>query len=293
MMPRTARRLPILGSILALLSACAGRTAHNGNLQPLPGSAPGTIAGTARVFAKPDDVHVPDFAHKPYEPFSRADAVAIASREWRLFGQKVDDDPPGTRPEPLPDDKPERMPGLWQRVGEYWFEGLDAQAKESHWTGKHDEWGLVFPADQDGSFAWSAAFISYVMRIAGAGDRFPYSSIHADYINMARVGGNWAVTAQPPMSVAPVVGDLICTSRALKHPVRFEDLPTPDTFPGHCDIVVDVQPGQLTVIGGNVDDAVTMKHVPIGPDGLLTNAAGAPYDSRYNWFVVLRVLYDR
>ena len=34
--------------------------------------------------------------------------------------------------------------------------------------------GNEFPP-QDGDYAWSAAFVSYVMRIAGAGPRFPYS----------------------------------------------------------------------------------------------------------------------
>ncbi|HEY6335836.1 MAG TPA: DUF2272 domain-containing protein, partial [Alphaproteobacteria bacterium] len=35
--------------------------------------------------------HAPDFAEKPFEPFNRADTVAIAMREWRLFGAPVDD----------------------------------------------------------------------------------------------------------------------------------------------------------------------------------------------------------
>jgi len=69
-------------------------------------------------------------------------------------------------------------------------------------------------------------------------------------------------------------------------------LPAPP-FPSHCDIVVSDAPGTLTVIGGNVDDAVTAKHVPVGPDGMLGAARGAPIDSRYAWFVVLEVLYDR
>lgn len=296
MRPTKFFAISLLALPLALsLAGCAHRAAapNASSRQPLPGSAPGTVSGTARVFSTPNEVHVPDFARKPYEPFSRAAVVAIALREWRLFGQLVNDDPPGSRPEPLPDFKPERMPGLWQRVGEYWFEGLDANAKESQWTGKHDEWGTEFPAGQDGGFAWSAAFVSYVMRIAGAGDRFPYSSIHADYINMARYGGRWVVEAQPTNVYAPQLGDLICTSRALKTPVRFEDLPTPDTFPSHCDIVVATQPGQISVIGGNVDDAVTMKHVPTGPDGKISDPSGKPYDPRYPWFVVLRVLYDR
>ncbi len=43
--------------------------------------------------------HSPPFARMPYEPFSRADAVAIAEQEWRLFGQRVYDDPPRTNSE--------------------------------------------------------------------------------------------------------------------------------------------------------------------------------------------------
>src|SRR5690348_16789976 len=86
----------------------------------------------------PSDAHVPDFARKPFEPFSRTDAVAIAIREWRLWGQPVDDDPPGTRPPLPPELKPEREPGLWERVGEYWWLSQDANRNESAWTGKHD-----------------------------------------------------------------------------------------------------------------------------------------------------------
>ena len=48
----------------------------------------------------------------------------------------------------------------------------------------------------------------------------------------------------------------------------------------------------LSVVGGNVDDAVTVKHVPVTPDGHLAPPGGPPLDGRYPWFVVLRVLYD-
>ena len=54
------------------------------------------------------DAHVPPFARKPYEPFSRTDAIAIATDEWRLFGSRVDDFAPGSLPPPLPSQKPER-----------------------------------------------------------------------------------------------------------------------------------------------------------------------------------------
>jgi hypothetical protein len=240
---------------------------------------------------------VPAFARLPYEPFSRADAVAIALREWRLFGQPVDDDPPDTRPTPLPDEKPERMPGLWQRVGEYWWTGQNADQPEGAWTGMHDENGAVFPADRDGYYAWSAAFISYVMRIAGATHRFPYSPAHATYINIARQMAlnettDWVVVAEPPDVYAPQPGDLICAGRGKAERLRFKDLPTRHAFPAHCDIAVAVG-DTLSVIGGNVDDAVTMKHVPVTADGHLAGPGGVPLDTRYHWFVVLRVLYDR
>jgi hypothetical protein len=45
------------------------------------------------------------------------------------------------------------------------------------------------------------------------------------------------------------------------------------------------------VIGGNVDDAVTMKHVPTTTDGMLAGPDGTVVDPRYGWFVVIRVLY--
>src|SRR5215467_6958261 len=115
------------------------------------------------------DAHIPPFARWPYQAFSREAAVQIALREWRAFGQPIVF--PNTE---LPEDE-EREEGLWQRVGEYWWLGLDPRWREQNWTGIHDENGIVFPEREDGNYAWSAAFISYVMRIAGAGSRFPYS----------------------------------------------------------------------------------------------------------------------
>ena len=56
------------------------------------------------------------------------------------------------------------------------------------------------------------------------------------------------------------------------------------------DIVVDASvPGRISVVGGNVDDAVTLKHVPIAPDGRLATPDGQIIDPRYRWMVVLRL----
>jgi hypothetical protein len=243
----------------------------------------------------PPDAHVPSFARIPYEPISRDAVVAIALREWRLFGSQVDDDPPGTYRPVSPEDKPERQQGLWQRVGEYWWLAMNAGAPEAAWTGKHDANGIVFPASEDGRYAWSAAFVSYVIRIAGAGARFPYSASHSDYIDIAKqmalgqVTG-WLISAERPDAYAPLPGDLICIGRGSARDLSFDDLPA-GHFPGHCDIVVDnAAPGQVSVVGGNVDDAVTLKHVPVTADGRLVMPDGQILDPRYKWMVVLRLL---
>ena len=52
-------------------------------------------------------------------------------------------------------------------------------------------------------------------------------------------------------------------------------------------------PGQISVVGGNVDDAVTLKHVPVTPDGRLATPDGQVIDPRYKWMVVLRAAVRR
>ena len=281
------RGLLVAAMAAALLAGCAATPPEPEAASSGP-APPVTMAASARL---------PDYLRLRYEPFTREDAVAIALREWRAFGQLVDDDPPDTRPPLPPELKPERMPGQWQRVAEYWWLGQNANRPEAAWTGKHDGQGTEFDARRDGDFAWSAAFISYVMRTAGAGDRFPYFASHYAYINAAarqalgREQG-WVVTARRPGEYPPALGDIICTGRERSRHMRFDRLPA-GAFAAHCDIVVARAPDQISVVGGNVDDAVTMKHIPVSADGRLTGPDGTLLDTRYDWFVVLQVLYTR
>jgi Uncharacterized protein conserved in bacteria (DUF2272) len=258
--------------VVMFLAGCA--------VAPPPGPARPTVTGVA-----PTTAHIPPFARWPYEPFSREAAVQIALGEWRAFRQPV------VFPNvPLPEDE-EREAGLWQRVGLYWWLGLDPSWPQSGWTGIHDQNGQVFPDTRDGFYAWSAAFMAYVMRLAGAGTGFPYSENHADYIDAAaehRPGV--PLEAERVEAYAPQIGDLICLWRGRR--VTFDQLPA-GRFPGHCDIVVAIKPGQLDVIGGNVDNAVAMKYVPIAADGRLAGSDGVVLDPYYHWFVVLKVLYQR
>ena len=234
--------------------------------------------------------HIPPFARRPVEPFSRAAVVAIALREWRLFGQYIIDYSGGPA-----DEKPERAQGLWQRVGEYWWLGLNRDAPEAGWTGRHDADGNVFPPEQDGDFAWSAAFVSYVFRIAGAGSAFPYAADHAVYIDAAKrmtlgLDRGWLLIAERPESYAPVSGDLICHGRNWAAPMRYDDLPAGKLFPAHCDIVVDTsRTGTIAVIGGNIRDTVALRHIPAAPDCRLALPDGTMLDQAQTWFAVLRI----
>lgn len=282
---------PLIRSSYALLLFLMGCNANNA---PVVENADVKPTG-ARFIAEAG--HSPPFARVPYEAFSRAEAVAIAEQEWRLFGEHVDDDPPPPGGfETSPGDDPARAPGHWERIGEYWWLGQDVDRRESTWTGMHDENGQKIDESRDDYYAWSAAFISYVMRTAGAGARFPYSPSHDVYINTAkemtlgRTSG-WVVMAERVDKYAPVPGDLICYSRE-RYKLTYEKLPR-RRFAGHCDMVVAQDKAQISVIGGNVDHAVTMKHVPVTTDGLLANPDDRVLDAHYPWFVVLRILYDR
>ena len=270
------RRLALL--VAMSLAGCA--------VPPEEGLLPGPRPGVTTSL----NAHVPPFARWPYQPFSREAAVQIALREWRAFGQQVVF--PNVE---LPVDE-ERQEGMWQRVGEYWWLGVDPRWTSQAWTGIHNENGQVFPESQDGNYAWSAAFISYVMRMAGAGNGFPYTETHADYINAARrheMGEEPGIvlTTERMDLYAPQRGDLICYWRG-RRAITYDDLPA-GRFGGHCDIVVEIKPGELDVIGGNVDNAVAMKHIPATADGHLAAPDGIVLDPDHNYFVVLKVDYAR
>ena len=230
--------------------------------------------------------HAPPFATVPYAPFSRSAAVAIATDEWRLWGSCVGEVPDYTQTAAT---MGERQQGLWQRVGEYWWEGMNAGTPEARWAGKYNAQGKIFPVAVNGQYAWSAAFISYVMRMAGAGSAFPYAASHSHYINYAAraAEGNIAhplLIAENPATYAPRLGDLACFGRDNARSLTFADLPTKSNFPSHCGIIVGGRPGQIDMIGGNVQDAVVLEHVKADSQGRLTG--------KY-WLAVLRVLYQR
>ncbi|SFR29846.1 hypothetical protein SAMN04488564_12235 [Lentzea waywayandensis] len=123
------------------------------------------------------------------------------------------------------------------------------------------------------SHPWSAVFVSYVMRRAGAGTTFRYSAAHQTYVRAARENRLRADTANPfwayrAIEVQPAVGDLVCAARQ-NSGATYDNIGDNQRRATHCDVVVEVRPGRIRVIGGNVGQTVGEKWLRTRPDGRL------------------------
>lgn len=152
-------------------------------------------------------------------------------------------------------------------VGDYWRLGTGIQSRDGR-TVYIDENGRSFRP------AWSAAFVSYIYRMAGAGSAFHYAEAHIHYIVQAardalcpRAGS--AFFARDPASFAPRVGDLLCMVRE-RTPVtlaNLEDHYGASAFPNgnfvacHADVVVNIDSDRrlLRTVGGNLAGRVGEK----------------------------------
>ena len=179
-------------------------------------------------------------------------AVAIANAQWIFFGSQTRDLTGNTTHK----GHQEGDDGYYQRVGEYWLEGTNTHGLDGR---SHEH-------------PWSAAFISWVMREAGAGTRFRYSTQHSVYIsqgirdfsNQRDSAGYWT---ERLIAIAPKVGDIVCWAR--EEGVDYDHQKQGD-YAGHCDLVVETSADHITIIGGNVGNSVTQRPIPIGADGKLT-----------------------
>jgi uncharacterized protein DUF2272/tail lysozyme len=125
---------------------------------------------------------------------------------------------------------------------------------------------------------WSAVFVSYVMRTAGAGAGFHYSPAHQSYIRAARKNRVNRDAAKPfwafrATEVAPRIGDLVCASRS-NSGATYDNIGDAQYRATHCDVVTEVRPGRIRVVGGNVGQTVGEKWLTTRPDGKL-NLTGA------------------
>jgi hypothetical protein len=142
--------------------------------------------------------------------------------------------------------------------------------KDSTWQEKHP---------------WSAVFISYVLKQAGAGDQFRYSETHSSYIVWARQ--NASAAKQEPMFAAfpvedsvvawPQPGDIVCKNRDGKN-YSLNDIG--EGCISHCDIVVavDTLARAIYTIGGNVNNTVSKRLVWLDERGRI--------DPKANWMIL-------
>lgn len=174
----------------------------------------------------------------------------------------------------------------YKRVGTYWNAlALEPDlAKWKNYNGrsdcklKLDAAGEVVRVISNNNQPWSAAFISWVARGAGAGKQFSYSSAHAGYILKALAEAKKATSkakfiARRRTAYRPKVGDLIACERLTSADPTFDnyaDYVKAGRYEAHCDFVVGANGDgtKLLTIGGNVGHSVKQKLWPINSKGL-------------------------
>jgi predicted chitinase len=172
--------------------------------------------------------------------------------------------------------------GEWHKFGEQTYDITGHAVRVGHKEGETpyyryvgDYWRIGVNNDTltglDHSVPWSAAFISWVMRTAGAGDRFNYSPQHSVYIFRAikdlllgkSAAGYYCYQLR---ECKPQVGDLVCWARQAG--IDYEHQNGGD-YAGHCDLVVEVGANQIQVVGGNVGDSVTKRPLNLNASGFV------------------------
>lgn len=165
-------------------------------------------------------------------------------------------------------DVKEGDPSTMERLRKYWREGAGIQ-----------NWSDEKMADE----AWSAAFISYVMKKSGAGADWKYSPSHSTYIvdsiRNRKLNNNNQFKGYRPEEVKLEIGDIVGKPR--QDGVTYDSL---GPYKSHTDIVVDIKNGFADTIGGNVGNSVSLTKVPLTPDGKIDNSRV----SGRKYFVVIK-----
>ena len=167
-----------------------------------------------------------------------------------------------------------------------WNKGLTKEGDASTMDRLRAYWregaGLTNMSDQDMiNEAWSAAFISYLMKKSGAGSDWKYSSSHSKYITDSiknrKENNNKPFKGYRPEEVKIRIGDLVGFAR--QSGVTYD---TTGDYKSHTDIVIDVKDGYADTIGGNVGQSVKITRVPLTADGKIDLAKANKY------FVVIK-----
>lgn len=121
---------------------------------------------------------------------------------------------------------------------------------------------------------WSAAFISWVVRNAGpAYKNFIFAERHSIFVNNS-IKARYTQRQDKPFwgyridEEKPALGDIIQKNWP-ETDYTFSWAENHEKYNSHSDIVVEVKPDIVRVIGGNVSDSVNMKEYRLDKDGYL------------------------
>ncbi len=153
----------------------------------------------------------------------------------------------------------ETSPEVSQILQEYWADGVGqnyslSQIQSNLWQGEN---------------FWSAAYISWVMRVSGAGGYFPYNQSHSYYVYQTkqnRLNNVGKFKAYRTSEVKPRKSDIVCKYRG-NSVNSYDDVQYGD--PLHCDIVTDVRRGEIDIVGGNVSNKVGKSTISLDNNGYL------------------------
>ena len=166
----------------------------------------------------------------------------------------------------------------WRRVARYWQDaGLLGQVAQRSGADDcmHAARNPGYPGMGCRGFvvdsAWSAAFVSWVMQRAGL-PGFRHSASHFDYVRAARTAAAGSpYSYMEPLATPPATGDMLCyvrSNRAQGHRGLTAIIDGGATgLAMHCDIVVAAGAGKAYLIGGNLNQAVSMRVLNLNAQG--------------------------
>ena len=195
------------------------------------------------------------------------EVVRICNEQWEFFDR-------GRRKE--------YQKKVFRRIGDFWSQGADVSGR----TGRsqvdfgnldRDNPEVIVPDSRNKNPPWSAAFISFVAKTAGAGNRFKYSGAHATYILAAfDAAANSATTAKfiarRHTQHRPQIGDLIACGRERAKTATFDTVRDFVASTGFFPLPLRLrgrnrQRFRTLPIGGNVGHSVARKNWPLNAQG--------------------------
>jgi hypothetical protein len=158
----------------------------------------------------------------------------------------------------------ENSPPLSARIQTYW-----------------EDLGFEFPGV---ATAWSAVFVSWCVKTAGAGsDEFRFSSMHSEFVNQAianQINDEGVFRGRRIEDYSPSVGDILQINRN-ENEFDYDHAADNKFYVSHSAIIVEVgedsDGGYIKQIGGNESDSIRKTLIRLNEDGLIDQPDVNPY----------------